>query len=202
MGQIQTQIQIQTGPRDRTTVLLRGILVAPVMIFLGSFSSNFSQNNTNYSLGYVGGLLVAPAFLAILFRRTYPTYVYSFNRAIMELSARVFSYLFLLTDDYPSIEANPKIKIDFPDIENGKKLNQFMPLLKWFLAIPLFLVGIVYFLYALFITFFAWIFTVLNGTYPEWAGGPVLGTMAYFNRVSGYAIILVTDEYPSFSLTH
>ena len=201
MGQIQTQIEIQAGPRDRATVLLRGILVAPVMIFLGSFSSNLSNNNSSYSWGYVGGLLVAPAFLAILFRRTYPTYVYTFNHAILELSTRVFAYLFLLTDDYPSIEANPKIKIEFPDIENGKKLNQFMPLFKWFLAIPLFLVGIVYFLYALFVTFFAWIFTVLNGIYPEWAAGPVLGTITYFNRVSGYALILVTDEYPSFSLT-
>ena len=117
-----------------------------------------------------------------------------------ELSTRVSAYFFLLTDEYPSIERNPNIAVIFPDVEGGKKLNQGLPLVKWLLAIPLYIVGIIYILISVVASFFAWIITSATGTYPEWAARLVLGTIEFWNRVSGYAILLVTDEYPSFSL--
>ncbi|MEI6216250.1 MAG: hypothetical protein WCP64_03150 [Actinomycetes bacterium] len=197
MAQITTTIQVQTGPRDRSATLLRGILVFPVLVFLGAFATNFGSDN---NLSYSAGMVLAPAFLALLVRGKYPSYVLTFNHAVMELNARVGAYLFLLTDDYPSIEANPKIAVEFPDVAGGKALNQFAPLFKWFLAIPLYIVGAIYFIYALIVTFVAWLSTIASGIYPEWAIHPVLGTIQYWNRVYGYAFVLVTDEYPSFSL--
>jgi hypothetical protein len=71
---------------------------------------------------------------------------------------------------------------------------------KWFLAIPLIVVGIVYLLLTLVISVIAWVITWSTGKYPRWAAEIVVGTMKYINRVYGYAFVLVTDEYPSFSL--
>ena len=147
-----------------------------------------------------GGLLVAPAFLAILFRGKYPTYVYSFNQALIGLGTRVSSYLFLLVDSYPSIEASETVEVVFPEISTEHQLNQWLPLVKWFLAIPLYIVGFIYGIYAAFLTIFAWFTILFTGDYPSWCARPVAGTIAFWNRVKGYAIVLVTDEYPSFSL--
>jgi hypothetical protein len=118
----------------------------------------------------------------------------------MELQTRVIAYTLLLTDEYPSIERNPNFAVLLPDVDGGRKLNRGLPLIKWFLAIPLVVVGLIYSIVALVATFFAWIVTWSTGTYPKWALDIVLGTMKFWNRVYGYAIILVTDEYPSFAL--
>jgi hypothetical protein len=75
-----------------------------------------------------------------------------------------------------------------------------MPLVKWFLAIPLFILGILYVIYALVLTFTAWISVVKNGVYPENKAEEVVKVIAYWNRLFGYAVLLITDEYPSFSL--
>jgi len=87
-----------------------------------------------------------------------------------------------------------------PEIEGGKKLSRGLPLIKWFLAIPLVIVGLIYAAVALVYTFIAWIITWSTGNYPAWALDVVLGTVKFWNRLYGYAVILVTDEYPSFSL--
>jgi hypothetical protein len=143
---------------------------------------------------------VLPAALALIFREVYPSYVLTFNHAVMELSTRVSAYLFLLTDEYPSIERNPNIAVIFPDIEGGKKLNRWLPLVKWFLAIPLYIVGIIYAALSALLTIYAWIATSITGNYPEVAAKTVLGTIEFWNRIYGYTVALVTDEYPSFSL--
>ena len=90
--------------------------------------------------------------------------------------------------------------MEFPDVDGGKKLNRWLPLVKWILAIPHYVVGIVYFLISLVVTLVAWVQTSATGKYPEWAGEIVLGTIAYWNRVQGYMLLLVTDEYPNFRL--
>ena len=195
--EVVTNIEVTTGPRDRKTVFWRGILVAPVAICISTFTNSWSDTSTYY---YSTGIIVAPVALALIFRGRYPSYLLAFNKSIMELSLRFGAYLFLLTDDYPSIEANPKFTIELPEIDEGRALNQFMPLIKWFLAIPLYIFGFFYVLYALVLTFFAWIITSATGEYPEWAARHVLRTIAYINRVYGYAFLLVTDDYPSFSL--
>jgi hypothetical protein len=165
------------------------------LIFLSSFSE-FADNLP----GVIGGFLVLPVALSLLFRNVYPSYVLAFNKALLELSNRINAYLLLLTDEYPSIEANQKVRLIYPEIEGGKKLTPWMPLVKWFLAIPLFLLGVIYAIYALALTLVAWITVISNGHYPEEKAEEVIKVIAYWNRLYGYALLLVTDEYPSFSL--
>ena len=192
-NQVETIIQVQLTNRDKTTVFWRGILAVPVVVFLASFS----QGN---EAAWTSGLIVLPLVLALLFRGVYPSYLLSFNHSMMELNARLSSYVLLLTDDYPSIERNPNVAVLLPDTEGGKKLSRGLPLVKWLLAIPLVIVGLLYAALALVYTFFAWIITWSTGNYPAWALDVVLGTIKFWNRIYGYAVILVTDEYPSFSL--
>jgi hypothetical protein len=191
--QIETHIDVQLTNRNRTTAFWRWILVAPVAIFVASFTQ-LSH------IGWSTPVLVVPVALALIFRGIYPSYALTFNHAVMELSTRVTAYALLLTDDFPSIEPNPKIAIIFPDVEGGKKLNRWLPLVKWLLAIPLYIVGFAYIVVSIIFSVLAWIITSFTGTYPEWAAKMVLGTVEFWNRVYGYAIALVTDEYPPFSL--
>ena len=194
-NQILTEIHVDLDNRDKNTALFRVFLAFPVLIFLSSFSE-FADNLP----GVIGGFLVLPVVLSLLFRNVYPSYVLSFNKALLELSNRINAYLLLLTDEYPSIEANQKVRLIYPEIEGGKKLTPWMPLVKWFLAIPLFLLGVIYAIYALALTLVAWITVIRKGYYPEEKAEEVIKVIAYWNRLYGYALLLVTDEYPSFSL--
>ena len=193
-NQVETTIEIQLTNRDRKTVFFRGILVFPMVIFIASFTQSMEAGAA------FGGLLFAPALLALLVRGVYPSYVLSFNKSMLELNARISAYALLLTDEYPSIEANPNIKVELPEIDGGAKLSRVLPLVKWFFAIPLFIVGIIYAVIVLVLTFYAWIVTSATGNYPENVATYILATIEFWNRLYGYAVILVTDDYPSFSL--
>jgi hypothetical protein len=194
-NQIRTEIHVDLDHRDKNTSLFRIFIAFPALIFLSSFSE-FSGD----MMGVIGGVLVIPVVLSLLFRNVYPSYVLAFNKALLELSNRVVAYLLVLTDEYPSIEANQKIRLLYPEIDGGKKLSPWKPLVKWFLAIPLFVLGLIYAIYGLALTFVAWISVVRNGIYPEDKAEEVIKVIAYWNRLYGYALLLVTDEYPSFSL--
>ena len=194
-NQIITEINVDLDNRDKKTALFRFFLAVPVLIFLSSFSE-FADDLP----GVIGGLLVLPVVLSMLFRNVYPSYVLSFNKALLELSNRVNAYLLLLTDQYPSIEANQKLRLIYPEIDGGKKLSPWMPLVKWFLAIPLFLLGIIYAIYGFALTLISWFSVITKGFYPEDKAEEVIKVIAYWNRLYGYALLLVTDEYPSFSL--
>jgi len=196
--QIVTHLVVDLDNRDKGSVLWRLILAFPFILFVASFST--WANNNGQFLEYTGGILIAPAALALIFRGVYPSYVLTFNKAYLSLSNRLASFALCLTDEYPSIEENQKVKLDFPEINGGKALNRYAPLYKWFLAIPLYLVGVVYFLYALILTLIAWFNILFTGLYPEASADGVVKVIAYWNRVYGYAILLITDEYPSFSL--
>lgn len=198
-SQITTTIAIDLDSRNRATVFWRGIIVLPVWIFVASFTPQSLSRDSAAAIGATG-FVVLPTVLAILFRGIYPSYVLSFNHALVELETRLFAYILLLNDDYPSIERNPRVAVLFPDVEGGAKLNRGLPLVKWLLAIPLYIVGLFYLVLTVIATVLAWALTSLTGKYPEWAAEIVLGTIAYWNRVQGYAWLLVTDEYPTFSL--
>ena len=194
-NQIITEIHVDLDNRDKSTALIRLFLAVPVLIFLSSFSE-FADDLP----GVLGGLLVLPVVLSMLFRNVYPSYVLAFNKALLELSNRVNAYVLVLTDEYPSIEANQKVRLIYPEIDGGKKLSPWMPLVKWFLAIPLFLLGIIYAIYAFALTLISWFSVITKGFYPEDKAEEVIKVIAYWNRLYGYALLLVTDEYPSFSL--
>ena len=193
-NQIETQIEIQTNNRNRKTIFFRLILSLPLFAFVYLFQQ-FSSGNEWSTL-----VLALPVAAALIVRNVYPSWLLSFNHAVLEFGTRIAAYVLLLTDEYPTFERNPKIAVIFPDVEGGKKLNRWLPLVKWFLAIPLYIVGFVYSVFAFIALVLAWALTSLSGTFPAWAGELILNTLKFWNRVYGYAVALVTDEYPSFSL--
>ena len=196
-NQIETVITVQLENRDRKSVALRIFLVVPIAIFVSAFTawSGSSEAST-----FLSGLLFLPVMLALVFRGIYPSYALDFNRSLLALSTRVSAYIFLLNDKYPSIEESEDVKITFPDVEGGAKLNRYLPLVKWLLALPLYLVGVVYVFYGLAVLIFTWFTILFTGKMPAFSGEVLLGVTQYWNRIYGYAFLLVTDEYPSFSL--
>ena len=197
-NQIQTLIQVELEDRNRLTTFFRLIIVLPVAIYFSAFAiESMASENWSYSLG---GLVIVPTLLALVFRGIYPSYALSFNHALISLETRISAFVLLLTDDYPSIEENEIVKITFPEVGNGSQLSRIKPLFKWILAIPLYVMGIIYLIYGIFLTLFAWFTILFSGKYPVWCADAMVGILAFYNRVYGYAFILVTDEYPSFSL--
>ncbi len=195
--QIESQIDVSLTERDRTSAFFRVILAIPMAIFISSFTASGMDNSSS---GYIAvGFFVLPVALAIVVRQIYPTYLLAFNKAFLSLQTRLNAYFLLLTDDYPTIEENEIVSVSFPEVD-AKTLNRWLPLIKWFLAIPLYVVGAFYIIYALILTIIAWFSILFTGTYPEKSAEGVVGMIAYWNRVIGYALLMVTDEYPSFSL--
>ena len=196
-NQIETTITVQLDNRDRKSVLLRIFLVVPIAIFVSAFTawSGSSEAST-----FLSGLLFLPVLLALVFRGIYPSYALAFNKSLLALSTRVTAYILVLNDKYPSIEESDYVTITFPDVEGGAKLNRYLPLVKWLLALPLYIVGAVYALYGFAVLIFTWFTILFTGKMPAFSAEVLLGVTQYWNRIYGYAFLLVTDEYPSFSL--
>jgi len=194
-NQIETYIEIKLDNRDQVSGLFRHILIVPVLIFAAAFAPGGAE-----SLSIGMGVVVLPTLLAIVFRGVYPSYALRFNQSIVELSTRITAYALLLNDNYPSIEANSSVRVVFPDVEGGKKLNRLLPLVKWLLAIPLYIVGIVYAIYGLIMLIVGWFAVIFTKAMPQPVADVLFGVTRFWNRVLGYAFLLVTDEYPSFSL--
>jgi hypothetical protein len=196
-NQIETSFQVQLENRDRATAFARIVIAFPVFIFVSSFSIEtfFSANPMQ-----TYGLVVLPVVLALLFRGVYPSYVLSFNKALFGLVNRVWAYIALLTDEYPSIEDSKVVQITYPEVDGGKSLSRGLPLIKWLFAIPLYIVGVVYSIYGFIMLTVAWFSILFTGTMPESSADAIARVTQYWNRIYGYAVILVTDEYPSFSL--
>ena len=196
-NQIETSFQVQLENRDRATAFARIVIAFPVFIFVSSFSiETFFSDNPMQTYG----LLVLPVVLALLFRGVYPSYVLSFNKALFGLVNRVWAYIALLTDEYPSIEDSKVVQITYPEIDGGKSLSRGLPLIKWVFAIPLYIVGVVYSIYGFIMLIVAWFSILFTGKMPESSADAIARVTQYWNRIYGYAVILVTDEYPSFSL--
>jgi hypothetical protein len=136
----------------------------------------------------------------IIFRQRYPRWWFDFTRELTRFGARVGAYGALLTDQYPSTvdEQSVHLEIDYPDAEND--LNRWMPLVKWFLAIPHYFILVFLFIAAFFAVITAWFAILVTGEYPRGIFNYVVGVARWGLRVEAYAILLVTDEYPPFSL--
>jgi Domain of unknown function (DUF4389) len=196
-NQIETSFQVQLDNRDRATAFARLILVFPVFIFLSSFSI---ETFFNENMLQTYGLVILPVVLALLFRGVYPSYVLSFNKAVFGLVNRIWAYVALLTDEYPSIEDSGVVRISYPEVDGGKSLSRGLPLVKWLLAIPLYIVGFVYAIYGFIMLVLGWLNILFTGTMSAGSADAIVRVTQFWNRIYGYAVILVTDEYPSFSL--
>ena len=190
-NQVKTILNVQRDNRDRVTVLFRGILIAPVLVYLSTLMQMWHW-------GISSAVITIPVILTLVFRGKYPSYVLTFNHAMMELSTRLSVYMLFLTDEYPSIERNDNVAVLFPDVDGGRKLSRWQPIFKLIFAIPLIIVGIIYTVISILFTVFAWLHILFVGKYPNSVLNFVVGTIEFWNRVIGYAGVLVTDEYPSF----
>ncbi len=182
---------------DRITTLLRPILVIPILIVFALLVS--PDNESGAMAGTFGGLFFATA-LMILFRQRYPRWWFDFLRELMRFAGRIWCYALLLTDRYPSTidEQAYHLEIDYPDAAND--LNRWLPLVKWFLAIPHFLVLVVLTVGVIVVFVIAWFAILITGRFPRPLFEYVVGVSRWWARVSAYAFWLVTDRYPPFRL--
>jgi hypothetical protein len=153
----------------------------------------------NNDFGICFGLLFLPCVIAIVVRKKYPKWWFDWNFNVTKFTLRVFSYLLLLRDEYPSFDADQAVnlKLKYPEAE---KLSRGLPLVKWLLAIPHFIVLLILYVLVLIVTIIAWFNILFTGKYPPKMHKFVVGVLRWSIRVSAYAIILITDEYPAFSL--
>jgi hypothetical protein len=182
---------------DRLTTLLRLIWVLPIAIILSVVVATGDGARTSGML--VGGLWLA-TMLMLVFRVLYPRWWFDFARELTRFGARVGAYLALLTDRYPSTvdEQSVHLEIDYPDVE--RDLNRWLPLVKWILAVPHYVVLTVLWIGVVVAIVAAWFAILATGRYPQALFDYVVGVGRWSLRVSAYAFLLVTDRYPPFSL--
>jgi hypothetical protein len=191
---------------NRLTTALRIFTVIPIAIVLASIGGYTSdthwESSSNTATVAIGGtgLLFLPPLLMILFRQKYPRWWYDFNAELLRFVNRVGIYFALMDDRYPSTDEHQAVHLEVPYPDAREGLNRWLPLVKWFLAIPHYIV--LWFLYigVFFAVIGAWFAILFTGRYPRGIFGYVEGVIRWNNRVAGYALILVTDDYPPFRL--
>jgi hypothetical protein len=195
------------GQYSRVTTLFRIILCIPIVIVISILSSDATQtayNRSGTTVTHTGGGIASGLFVAtllmIVFRQRYPRWWFDFAREFARFGTRVGAYVALLTDSYPSTEDEQSVhlEIDYPDVE--RDLNRWLPLVKWLLAIPHYIVLIVLSVGAVFAIVIAWFAILFTGHYPRGLFNYVVGVGRWWLRVQAYAFLLVTDRYPPFSL--
>ncbi len=191
---------------DRFTTFFRLIWVVPIAVVLGAITASGNQTVVTAAGehvagaggGLLGGLAIATA-LMIVVRVRYPRWWFEFARELTRFGTRVGAYVALLTDRYPSTveEQSVHLEIDYPEVEH---LNRWLPLVKWLLAIPHYIVLVILTIGAIFAIVLAWFAILITGRYPRPLFDYVVGVARWSLRVDAYAFLLVTDQYPPFSL--
>ena len=201
-------VQFSVGYPDRElnrlTSAFRIFVAIPILILLGAVDGHDSyavaRHGSTVAAG-AGGLLVFAPLLMIVFRQKYPRWWFDWNLQLMRFSARVGVYLALMDDQYPSTDEEQSVRLDFPYPDARDGLNRWLPLVKWLLAIPHFIILVFLTLAAIVSVIVAWFAILFTGRYPRGLFDFVEGVFRWWNRVLGYAVVLVTDEYPPFSLS-
>jgi len=197
---IRFNVEYPDRELNRVTSFFRVFVAIPILVVLATVSGASLAAGDNRGVAVAGGVLFAAPLLMIVFRQKYPRWWFDWNLQLLRFENRVGAYLLLLRDEYPATDDEQRVhlEIDYPDVRND--LNRWLPLVKWFLAIPHFVVLIFLSIGALVVAVFAWFAILFTGRYPRWAFDFVVGVMRWHNRVFGYALVLVTDRYPPFRL--
>lgn len=187
---------------NRASSFFRPIMVIPIALILVLVSGPlWTAPHHAWPVVYAaGGILCVPTLLMLLFRWKYPRWWFDWNVNLTRFSLRVGSYFLLLTDLYPSTDEEQGVHVSIPYPDPTKDLKVGLPLVKWFLAIPHYVVLACLGVAALVVTIIAWFAILFTGRYPRGMFSFVVGVMRWGLRVSSYAFLLVTDVYPPFSL--
>ena len=182
-------VEYPDGPQNRLKAVFRIILAIPILILVSTITGGAQS----------GSLLLGPA-LMIIFRQKYPRWWFDFNVELARFNARIGVYLALLREEYPSTDDHQAVTLDFdyPDVE--RDLNRWLPLVKWLLAIPHYVLLILLGIVAILAIVAAWFAILFTGNYPRGLFDFVVGVGRWAYRVQAYAFLLTTDKYPPFSL--
>jgi hypothetical protein len=200
---VRFSVDAPDAPLNRLTTAFRVFVAIPIAIVLALVSGSsvgWSANGRGQTLAAAGGLLFLAPLVMILFRQKYPRWWFDWNVALWRFMNRVGTYMLLLRDEYPSTDEEQAVHldVDYPDVPTD--LNRWLPLVKWFLAIPHLIVLVFLWIAAIVVAVIAWFAILFTGRYPQGLFDFVVGVMRWHNRVVGYAFILSTDRYPPFSL--
>ena len=201
---VQFSVEYPDRPLDRLTTFFRLFAAIPICIVLGSVSGGTWQWTTDQGTAVAagaGGLLFFGPLLMILFRQKYPRWWFDWNLELARFSNRVGIYIALMDDRYPSTDEHQSVRLDIPYPDAKVGLSRWLPLVKWFLAIPHYIVLFFLYIAAFVAVVIAWFAILFTGRYPRGLFDFVQGVIRWNNRVMGYAILLATDRYPPFSLT-
>jgi hypothetical protein len=201
---VRLSVEYPDRPLNRLTTAFRIFVAIPILIVLGSVSGSawsvYTSQGTVYIASGAGGLLFLGPLLMILFRRKYPRWWFAWNLELQRFTNRVLVYILLMDDRYPSTDQEQGLRLDYVYPDAGRELNRFLPLVKWFLVIPHFIVLAFLWIAVLFVVIIAWFAILFTGRYPRGMFDFVEGVVRWGQRVVAYAFTLVTDRYPPFSL--
>ena len=201
---VNLSVEYPDRPLDRLTTAFRIFVAIPIMIVLGAVSgttwSFYSSSGTVHVVAGAGGLLFLGPLLMILFRQKYPRWWFDWNLELQRFTNRVLVYVLLMDDRYPSTDQEQGLRLDYVYPDVPRELNRFLPLVKWLLVIPHFIVLAFLWIAVFFVVIVAWFAILFTGRYPRGIFDFVEGVVRWGQRVVAYAFTLVTDRYPPFSL--
>jgi hypothetical protein len=201
---VQFSVDYPDRPLNRLSTAFRIIWVIPIAIVLAAVSGYvvFSVPSQAYGVTYIpalsGGVLFFAPLLMILFRRRYPRWWFDWNLELQRFINRVGVYLSLMDDRYPSTDDHQSVHLDYSYPDDP---NRWLPLIKWLLAIPHYVVLFFLDIASFFVVIVAWFAILITGHYPKGMFGFVEGVIRWNVRVTAYTLTLVTDRYPPFRLT-
>src|SRR5436190_8955446 len=185
---------------NRLSTAFRIFTIIPIAILAATIEGGgYASRWGGYAAGGVG-ILFVPVLLMILFRKKYPRWWYDWNLQLTRFSNRIVAYLVLMDDRYPSTDEEQAVHLDFPYPDVERDLGRGMPLVKWLLAIPHYVVLFFLSIGAFFAAIFAWFAILFTGRYPRSLFDFVEGVIRWHNRVGAYTFLLITDRYPPFAL--
>jgi hypothetical protein len=203
---VQFSVDYPDRPLDRLTTLFRLFVAIPILIVLASVSggtwqwTSAGRTTVVVAVGAAGGLLFFAPLLMILFRQKYPRWWFDWNLELLRFSNRVGVYLALMDDRYPSTDEQQAVHLAYPYPDVPRELNRWLPLVKWLLAIPHYIVLFFLEIAVVVVVIVAWFAILFTQRYPRGIFTFVEGVIRWQNRVIGYALVLVTDQYPPFRL--
>jgi hypothetical protein len=200
---IQFSVDYPDRALNRVTTAFRIIVIVPIAIVLGAVSGGGGWHSSagGWSGAGAGGLLVLAPLLMILFRQKYPRWWFDWNLELQRFANRVGIFLALMDDRYPSTDDRQSVHLEYVYPDAQRDLNRWLPLVKWFLAIPHYIVLLFLDIAVVVLVIVAWFAILFTGRYPRGIFDFVEGVIRWHNRVIGYALTLVTDRYPPFRLT-
>jgi hypothetical protein len=202
---VQFSVDYPDRPLNRLTTGFRIFVAIPICIVLGTVSGStwvrFSSQKSTVMLVGAGGLLFGGPLLMILFRQKYPRWWFDWNLELQRFSNRIGAYLALMDDHYPATDQQQAVHLDYVYPDAAHDLNRWLPLVKWLLAIPHYIVLIFLWIAAIVVVIIAWFAILFTGRYPRGIFDFVQGVIRWENRVIAYAFVLVTDRYPPFSFS-